>query len=167
MCIVIDADVFSSIVNREASAHSEFEPLIKWISFGKGKVVYGGSEYKKQIKKHSGFRDWLDQLEKLGKTVRINEKDVDSTEEYLKDNFVRSEYDDHHIVAIVIVSGCKLICSSDAGCHSLIDTCYKQEMRKLIKRNCLCGENPSPPKIYKNKEHKTLLRDSNIAKCCR
>jgi hypothetical protein len=167
MCIVIDADVFSSIVNREAGAHSEFEPLIKWISLGKGKVVYGGSEYKKQIKKHRGFRDWLHQLEKSGKTVPIDGNDVDSTEKYLKDNFVRSDYDDHHILAITIVSGCKLVCSSDAGCHSLVDSCYQQEMKKLISRNCPCVENPTRPKIYKNKGHKGLLCDSNIAKCCR
>ena len=167
MCIVIDADVFSSIANEEASTHSEFRPLFEWISFGKGKVVYGGSKYGEEIACNSKFREWLFQLEKKNKTVCIDKGSVDITRGYLQGNVSGSNYNDHHIVAIIIVSGCKLVCSLDKGLHDLIDICYQQRLRKLVKRNCPCGGNLNTPKIYQNNSHRTLLCDRNIANCCK
>lgn len=166
MCIVVDANEFSAIANEEESMHSEFIPLIEWISFGKGKVVYGGKLYGEEIAKHGGFRGWLYQLEKKNKTIVINGDIVDSTADFLSNVMGESKYDDYHVMAIVIVSGCKLVCSSDQGLHKLINVCYQEKMKKIVKINCTCMENPSRPGIYQNKGHIALLCDKNIAKCC-
>lgn len=166
MCVVIDANAFSSIANEEASTHSEFKPLIDWISLGKGKVVYGGTQYGKEIAKNRRFREWLYQLEKKRKTVVINEESVDYTMSFLTNNVGEFKYNDYHVMAIVIVSGCKLVCSLDKGLHKLINVCYQLEVKKLVTKNCPCMENPSRPRIYQNKGHIALLCDQNIAKCC-
>ena len=165
MCIVIDADVFSSLANARASMHSEFRPLFEWVSFGKGKVVYGGTKYAEELAKNGKFRGWLFELEKKKKTVFIEKERIDYTSAYLTKN-ASGPYNDYHIAAIVIVSGCKLVCSLDKGLHNLINVCYQQRLRKLIKRDCPCMGNLSHPKIYQNKGHRILLCDKNIAKCC-
>ena len=166
MCIVIDANIFSSIAYEGASAHSELKPLLKWISFGRGKVVYGGTKYGEEIAKHSKFGQWLKELEKKRKVVHIDDTRIDSTMDYLMNNVSGPDYDDHHILAIVFVSGCKLVCSSDKGLHSLVHVCYEPRLKTLIKRDCPCAGNPSRPKIYQNSDHKDLLCDENVASCC-
>lgn len=168
MCIVIDSDVFSSIAGENTKNHLEFKPLVEWISLGKGKVVYGGTKYGEEIGKNTKFRLWLYELEKKHKTVPVSKELIDLTWLYLTKNIRGHAYNDHHIVAIVIVSGCKLVCSLDKGLHSLLDVCYQQKFKSTIKKNCTCAANFSRPKIYKNKNHaKNLLCDRYIANCCR
>jgi hypothetical protein len=167
MCIVIDANLFSAVAHIGTRAHSEFKPLFEWVSFGRGKFVHGGTKYEREIKKNSKFRNWVYQLEKKGKTVPVEKEPVDFTADYLEQRLSGRHYNDHHIVAIVIVSGCKLICSLDQGLSNLINDCYQPQVQKMIRRNCPCTQNPSRPRIYKNpQKHGDLLSDKYIAKCC-
>ncbi|GAG47255.1 unnamed protein product, partial [marine sediment metagenome] len=133
MCIVIDSNVFSPLVNPQASDHKEFQPVLEWIASGKGKVVYGGTTYAKEVSKHRGFRGFLVQMEHKGKTVNANCADVDSVAGALSQAIRGSGFNDHHIVSIVLVSGCKLVCSNDTRLHTLISICYSGGARASIK----------------------------------
>jgi hypothetical protein len=170
MCIVIDSDVFSPLVNPQASNHREFQPVFEWIVSGRGKVVYGGTKYREEVSKHRDFRGFLVQMEHKGKTVNVNCADVDSVEIALSQAMqgpgFNDHHNDHHIVAIVVVSTCKLVCSNDTGLHALISTCYSTGARTLIKRLSPHSGSIRCPKIYKGRRHRALLSDRNIAKCC-
>lgn len=166
MCIVIDSDVFSPLVNPHMRNHREFQPVLEWIVSGKGKIVYGGTTYEQEVSRHRNFREFLVQMEHKGKTVNVHCVDVDCVEISLSQAIQGPGFNNHHIVAIVLVSSCKLVCSNDTGLHALISTCYSRGARALIKK---ISPNPGSiqcPKIYKNRRHRALLSDRNIAKCC-
>lgn len=167
MCIIIDAELFTATTNVRSKEYTDLKPVIDWIVYGKGKAVYGGLKYAREVKKHGKFRGFLTELEHISKTVHANDQDVDFTHCYLERKFKSSNYNDHHIVAIQVVSGCKLVCTVDQGLHSLIKACYLSKEIKKIKRDCLNPGSLERPKIYQNKRtHKKLLNDANIASCC-
>lgn len=51
MCIILDINILSSVFSQAAMKHREFEPVLKWITEGHGRVVYGGTKYKKELGK--------------------------------------------------------------------------------------------------------------------
>ncbi len=56
MCIIIDANALPSVLKREP----ELCPVFNWINEGKGKIVYGGTKYKEELKKcQNTKRYWL------------------------------------------------------------------------------------------------------------
>jgi hypothetical protein len=57
MCIIIDTNRFSSIFEEENSDHDEFKPILDWIIFGKGKIVYGGTKYKQELTRAANIEE--------------------------------------------------------------------------------------------------------------
>lgn len=167
MCIVIDAELFSSITGKSDKKYKDYKPVVDWVVYGKGKVVYGGSKYAREVMRHGRFSTFIAELRRMSKTVVIDKKDVDFSHKFLERSFRGKKYNDHHILAIVVVSGCKLICSVDKGLHSLVKECYSTESRKTIINGCPNPGTLRKPSIYQNGEHKKLLCDSNIAQCCK
>lgn len=168
MCIVIDSNVIPCVFNSQASDHQEFRPVFAWIRQGRGKIVYGGTRYKKELSELRNYLGILAELKRKSKVVIIDEVNnisVDSVEDYLSQRIVRSDFNDHHIVAILIISGCKLVCSNDTGAHALIGVCFGRA-RALIKGISPCPGHVQTPKIYSNRTCAGLLCDRNIAKCC-
>jgi hypothetical protein len=64
-------------------------------------------------------------------------------------------FDDEHLVAIVAVSGCRVVCSDDRMAHH------------YLKLRHLYPSGVRPPKIYRNVKHVRLCVDSNVAPICR
>ncbi len=65
-------------------------------------------------------------------------------------------FDDQHLVALLIISGCKLICSLDERAYLFFK--HKEFFEKASKR----------PKIFKGtKQNKNLLNDKNITGICK
>jgi len=143
------------VFNKKASDHDEFRPVHDWIIHGKGKMVYGGTKYKKELKKATKYRKLLVQLKKAGKIVELNDKEVNKCHGELDAAIKHSDFDDPHLIAIIIVSGCKLICSLDKRAY------------KFIKKKALYPTHIEKPKIYGSKSNSDLLSDENIAKICR
>jgi predicted nucleic acid-binding protein len=164
MCIVIDTDVFSAIANKDHHRHDDLAPVIRWISFGKGKLVHGGKEYKKQLEKNGAFSRWMVEMQRNHKTAQIESMDVDRATDYLTQNMIGNSFDDHHLAAILIVSGCQLVASFDKGFHKLLTACYCQPTLSSITSNCVCATNPHPPKVYQKKNHSHLLCDRYLVK---
>ena len=163
MCVVIDADTFSEISDVNSK---DFEPLRNWISQEGHTVIHGGSEYKKHLSKHSKFLRYLADLDRAGNPPhRLDAEEVDNTEVFLKRNFVSVAYNDHHIAAILFVSGCRVVSSHDRGFHRLIQNCCNNSGKSIIIRH-LPRLMVNRPRIYQYKTHKSFLNDGSVSHCC-
>ena len=154
MCIVIDINFLSPLFNATDNEHNEFKPLLEWIIFGKGKLVYGGKKYKEELRETKKYFGLLIQLKKAGKIVEVDDEKVDQHQIKLSETEKHPDFDDPHLIAIIIVSGCKLICSLDKRAYV------------FIKNKDLYPAHFEKPKIYKGKSNAKLLSDKNIAAVC-
>lgn len=163
MCVVIDTDVFGKISN---GSNKDFEPLRNWIRKQGHAVIHGGSEYARQLSKHSNFRRYLRGLERAGnRPHRLDNRKVDDTQVFLEEHFVSRKYNDHHIAAIMFVSGCRLISSNDSGLHELIKACCRSSGKKRILRG-MSGLMVNEARIYQDRSHKSLLKQKSVYTCC-
>jgi predicted nucleic acid-binding protein len=154
MCIVIDTNTWAEIFDASSTNHADFKPVKDWIIEGKGKVVYGGNTYIAEIP--SRFRKLLKILNSAGKTVSIPNEPVNAQEEIAKNKISHPDFDDPHIVALIIVSKCRLISTNEKRAIPY----FKDEERLLYPKKIL------RPKIYHCADNKDLLIDKNIAKIC-
>lgn len=162
MCVVIDADVFSEISDEK---NGDFEPLRKWIEEDGHRIVHGGSEYAKQLARHGKFVAYLAELGRAGNpALKLNGNEVDKTEALLKQNFVSVRYNDHHVAAILFVSGCRVVASHDRGLHRLIRSCSNNGKRRIL------GAMPhlmvNRPRIYQCEGHGAFLKNRSLCSCC-
>lgn len=155
MCIIIDTSALSSVFNRTSKVHLEFSPVFDWIIRGKGKVVYGGTKYKRELAQARRYAKLFAELRRAGRTALVDDQKVDQEQRILEETSLPQDFDDPHLVAIVIVSHCKLICSNDS-------TAYL-----FFKDKTLYPEGVERPKIYSGYSNKSLLVDENIADICK
>lgn len=153
MCIIIDTNCIPSVFDVESVNHEEFDPIHNWIIFGKGKVVYGGKKYFDEI--DNKYLDIFLQLRKAGKAVYVRDKDVDNEAKAISKIIQHKDFDDQHLVALLRVSGCKLICSKDKRAFP------------FFTHNIFFTPRSNRPKIYTCKSNQNLLSDKNIADICK
>jgi predicted nucleic acid-binding protein len=120
MCIVIDANTFAHVFNSSSKNHHEFKPVLDWIVYGKGKIVYGGTLYKKELRNAPKYFKLFLELSKSSKVVEVDMILVDKKEQEVAKLVNHPNFDDPHLIAIIIVSGCKLICSHDSKAYSFL-----------------------------------------------
>jgi hypothetical protein len=154
MCIVIDTNTFASVFNPESQRHDEFKPVLDWIIYGKGKIVYGGSKYKTELKKARRYFGLFSELRKCRKVIEVDQEAVDRIQWEIETKITHADFDDPHLVAIISVSGCRLICSDDETSHPFLKT------KSLYPKNVRC------PKIYRRSAHRNMLCERNIAGVC-
>jgi hypothetical protein len=142
-----------SVFNTEASDHCEFYPVKDWIYNGKGKMVYGGTTYCNELDKLPRYLHLIAELNRQRKVTEINKSKVDQSEKMVINSLRKSKCNDAHIIAIVDVSGCRLVCTKD------------DKSNIYIKDKKLYGSPTKPPKIYKGLRHRGLLHDRNIVTC--
>ena len=112
MCIILDINILSSVFSQAAMKHREFEPVLKWITEGHGRVVYGGTKYKKELGK-TPYLKIFSLLNIYNRAIPLNDEEVDKEQQYVESLENDPDFDDPHIIAMVRVSGCKLLCSND------------------------------------------------------
>lgn len=155
MCIVIDTNTLSKVFKSTDTKHPDFRPVLEWIRDGNGKVIVGGTTFNGELfTKVQWFLKAYRLLRQHGKVVEIDTKKVDKQEMWLKSQTTDKDFDDPHIVALVGISGCKLLCTGD-----------KRSFR-FVQNKGLYPKGKSPPAIYTKKRNKGLLCDSNLASCC-
>jgi predicted nucleic acid-binding protein len=157
MCIIIDTSAFAPVFELKSELHVEFEPVLKWITRGKGKLVYGGTKYKRELRKAKKYFRLFAQFERARIIVKVNDRKVDHEQQLVESTLAHRDFDDTHLVAIVRASGCKLMCCEDERAHRFIKD------RTLYPNPSYAG----PPKIYRNSSHRDLLCDQNIANICK
>lgn len=152
MCIVIDADTLSRVFNNENREHVDFIPVQDWIIKGKGKMVFGGSKYQQELEAVKYLRGLILQLDKANKIRYADSDRVDSKGQELSQILVHRDFDDQHIIAIVIVSGANLICTGETRAVPF----YTKKLFYPKGR---------VPKIYKSMHNKDLLNKKYCRKC--
>ncbi|WP_300456677.1 hypothetical protein [Desulfobacula sp.] len=156
MCIIIDTCSLSPVFEKLNSDHEEFVPVLEWIMIGKGKMIIGGSKYSQEIS--AKYRAIILQLDIAGKVVKLSKDEVDEIQKEIEeDASIRGlkDFDDPHLIAIVIVSKCQLICTHDKRAFPFLTdkTLYPSHVKK--------------PKLYTGVRNSNLLNDRLIVKICR
>jgi predicted nucleic acid-binding protein len=153
MCLIVDTNCLSHVFNINDEKHSEFEPVFNWINNGNGKLIIGGTKYLDELQKVNKILDFIVELSRNGKVVYIDNSKVDSKQKEIENKIKDKDFDDHHLIALLIVSSCKIICSLDKRAYEY----FKYE--KFFPTN--------KPKIYSGKKNKNLLNSRNIIPICK
>lgn len=153
MCIVVDSNVLGAVFNKMSVNHYEFAPVLDWVVNGRGMVVYGGTKYLNEAGKK--YLDLFAELGRRGKAKNIDRTEVDGKEAWVTAKIQHADFDDQHLIGLLIVSGCKLICSLDTRAYPFFthSTFFSPADRR--------------PKIYSSRRNADLLVDINIAEICR
>ena len=151
MCIVLDTNTLPLVFNTECADHSEFAPVMRWVSKGKGFLVYGGTKYKKELKKMSRYLKLVRLLRDAHKAYEIDRSEVDKHARNITVMTRGTRCNDQHLIAILAVSGCMLLCSQDSRADEFVkDSRFYQNKR---------------PRIYRRAaQAKQLLSDKFIVK---
>ncbi len=104
MCIIIDTNTLAPVFNRDCSVHREFKPVFDWIFWGQGRVVYGGTKYKDELRKAPRYFGIFLELRKKRKAIEVDDCKVDRRQAELEAAVKHRDFDDAHIIAIVIVA---------------------------------------------------------------
>ncbi|SDE55532.1 hypothetical protein SAMN05216464_107149 [Mucilaginibacter pineti] len=150
MCIVIDTNVLGPVFNKKDAYHLNFEPVLDWIFNGQGKIVYGGSKYLSEITKYGKL---FGLLNSINKAVYIENGIVDDLTQKASEKIVHKDFDDQHLIGLLLASGCKLICTNDERAFPFI-------------QHRLFFKSSKEPKIYHTKRNSKLLNPKYIAECC-
>lgn len=153
MCLVIDTCTVAKVFNEDAEEHKRFAPIRDWIISQDGKMIYGGRKY---IKELGSSRRIVVEMERRGKLVRLHDDRVDKIAKDLKRKEPAKRFDDEHLIAMVIVSRCCVICTDDA------------RAMPYLKRKDLYPKKFKRPKIYQSaKHHSSFCATANVVKICR
>lgn len=153
MCLIIDTCVFGSVFNNKAPTHEEYNPVHKWILSGKGKVIYGGSKYLNELSPK--YVKMLILLGKMNKAIKLPNSEIDEIQKRLESEVDNPDFDDPHIMAMVMYSKCRIVCTQD------------KRSIKFLKDPSLYPKEVHVPKMYCSKANKDLLIDENISKICK
>lgn len=155
MCLIIDTNTIPACFSKDDERHEDFLPVLKWVIEGKGAILYGGTKFKHEISLLRRYVGILGELKKVNKFIEINDVEVDRIQEEVIGKSSSSDFDDPHLVALVIRSGCKIVCTAD-----------KRAIPHL-KNKDLYPRSNLRPKIYKSASNSDLLTDRNIVDACR
>lgn len=111
MCIIIDTNTLPAVFDDNCSDHLTFKPVLDWICDGPGKVVFGGTQYSTELKKR--YLGLFTALKAANKAVYIDDDLVDQATTSAKEKIQHKDFDDQHLVGLLLVSKCRLICSLD------------------------------------------------------
>lgn len=154
MCVVIDPPLFIPMFKTTDPKHNDFVDLKNWVHTGKGKFVFGGDEYMKQLKKVGSILGYLKELRKIGKIVNVSSVEVNAAAQFAIQQVGTTDFDDAHLVAIVSVSRCRVVAVDDPRSH------------RFLKSKKLYLNNVKLPKLYTGAKNRNILSAQNIALCC-
>ena len=118
-------------------------------------MVYGGSTYLTELGRCKKYAPLIAQLRLARKVVRLDNADVDQEEERVRGVEPHPDFDDAHLVSMVVVSGVRLVCTKDRRAH------------RFLKDRKFYPKGVARPLLYTSRKNAGLLTDKNIAKICR
>lgn len=152
MAVILDTNCFSHVFCPKDVRHEEFRPVLEWVINGKGFFVYGGTKYLQELKRTKRFILIFRLLRDLGKAVEVDQEKIDNYQRFVEKKEQDPDFDDPHLPAIVAVSHCRLICSTD------------ERSIRFVTRKDFYPKGFSLPKYYKGNSNINLLKDANIPK---
>lgn len=153
MAIIIDTNCFANVFSKSSEKHSEFKPVLDWILFGKGFLIYGGTKYKEELKKASKYLRIIRLLKEVGKVHLGDDAKIDIIEKSIEKENISKHFNDIHILAICLDTKCVLVCSEDTTSIPFITN--PKYFEKGIKR----------PTFYTSKRNQNILNDAYVNDC--
>jgi hypothetical protein len=154
MCMLVDANLIPIVFKSSNYLHNKYKPIINWLLYGKGKLVFGGYYFEKEIKESLiGFMPLIKELTRLNKTHYFSNEDVDVLTKEIKNRIKDTDFNDPHLVALLIISKATVFCSND------------KKSFKFIKEKSLYPKGQNMPRIFSASEHiqcKNILNNNNI-----
>jgi hypothetical protein len=138
MCIIVDASATRDL----AEPTDDGKPVLNWLLKGKGGLIIGGY-LSTELERSSRLRATFVVLNQAGRLRRLADDKVRQVAEQIKLRDICCS-NDCHVVAVAIISGCRLIFSRD------------KDLGKDLKNREIV--NPAAA-IYKSKDHKHLLTE--------
>ena len=155
MCLVIDTCCLTMVFDGNNQLHSGFQSVLRWIT-GKGCMIYGGTKYNEELRRLTKILPLVVELAKQRKAIQIENPSVDAIAAQLKRKYPEDEFNDEHIVALVIASRCRVVCTNDNAAISY-----------LRRPDVFAGSGASRPSIYRGlRVHQRLCCDRNIVAVC-
>lgn len=157
MCLIIDTCCLANVFDSANQRHADFVPVWQWLFKRNGCMIYGGTKYNRELMSVAKIFGMLTELEKKHKLVMIDAATVDAIAGALKTKVPCAAFNDEHIVALVIASRCRVVCTDDT------------KAIPYLKRSDMYHEyNLQPPKIYRRKrDHARLCCRDNVVPICR
>ncbi len=154
MCLVLDTNAFGPFFDSKNKEHHEFCPALEWVLYGRGKLVFGGEKYKKEMRAAAKYIKFFATLDRAGKLVKLDDDKVNSFQDKVRHIEPSDKFDDPHLVAIILESKCQIICTGDARAIP-----YLKDLRFYF-------GGAKKPKLYTSKKNASLLTDKHIAEIC-
>jgi len=120
MAIVIDVNCLARVFNASNVDHVKFAAVRTFIETGVGKVVYGGTKYKDELRKAGRYLAVILELRKAGRAIAIRDEAVDKVTQVVAKAVVGTDCDDPHIIGLLAASNCALLCSVDKRSYGFI-----------------------------------------------
>jgi hypothetical protein len=114
-------------------------------------MIFGGTKYRSELAGIRRILGFLVELDKKRKMVRVADARVDKIEDELRMRCPDPKFNDQHLLAIVIVSHCHVVCTVDDVAISYLKRADLFHSYK-VKR----------PKIYKSQRNRNLCCDLNL-----
>lgn len=157
MCVVIDANTLSCVFKASNANHSDFVPILNWVVRGRAKISLGGKLLRKEFEeKLCAYKNFLQELSRIKKVHVFDDSEIDNLTSEIEKQIEDTDFDDPHIIALLIISKATILCSNDQRLFKYIH---------LVKR---MTKGSSDPKIYTSISHKPqigLLCEENICPC--
>ncbi len=155
MYLIIDTCCLAQVFDPKNQQHLHFAPVLKWVAFGKGRMVYGGTKYNNELRQAPKFLRIVVELERARRAIKIPKDKVDPIAAQLKKQVDRPDFNDEHLLALVIASRCCVVCTNDT-----VAIVY------LKYRELYSDYNVKRPKIYSSKRNQSLCCDRHLAQIC-
>ena len=144
--VLLDTNCFSHVFNRNDKQHAEFADFLKWLCYGPGYLVYGGTKYLSELKKTEKYLKVFTLLQLFNKAQLYDSSAIDLEQERIVELVNDPDFDDPHLPAIIIVSKCRVICSID------------ERSFPFIKRKDIYNGKAKCPKFYTGSKCSNLLK---------
>ncbi|WP_287740311.1 hypothetical protein [Diaphorobacter sp.] len=154
MAVVVDPPLFISLFKESDPKHERFVRIKDWVVNGPAKFVYGGTTYKSELAKVGSVLAVLKVLEQKGKIHKLSDVSVDLDEFDVKNIEPKADFDDPHLVAIIRVSGVRIVCVDDPRSH------------KYLKSAKFYQSSKSRPKLFTNEKNINLLNKRALCGSC-
>lgn len=149
MCIVVDVNCLKETVMRDI----KYLPIMEWFeNCKKASLVMGGTKFENELKKMPSVLNYIIQ-NKNAQKIRVSyikNEILDEEQKRIESLKLGADFDDPHLVALLKVSGCRLIATQD------------KRATAFVKHPVIFPKNK--PKIYSSEQNRDLLIDKNIVK---
>lgn len=156
MCLVIDACCLPKVLNPHDEEHAHFQAVCEWIFKGDGRMIYGGTKYRRELRRLQKYLKVVSELNRKGRVIEVADERVDALETLIRTTLPDKQFNDEHLVAIAIASRCCVICTNDGDA-----------IRYLKRSELYSPHRMRRPRIYSSERNADLCCRDNVTQICR